>query len=719
MRPLRGPRPRGYNAAAGPTQGPEHGPKRVTRRSRIAGTDCRAGRAGAAVLWILAAALACGLAALLVAPPLAPWGGREAAPARTAEPAAPGSTASVGPPSEPGIAPPSPAPSGSEAIRSAPPADVAPARIAGRVEDPGGRAAGGARVCLARPAGPRPAEGDGELEAPAGPDGLAGPGGPGGQLGWGTAAVAARGAPLREVVAAADGSFEVPELAPGRVVLHAAHEGWAESESEELLLAAGEEGVGLVLVLRPAARIVGLALDEQGRPDAGREVRVTGASACGLPAPRRALADAEGAFELTDLAPATYVLQRVLRPGEGVEGDDSPERRRSLLRLRTATSVALRAGEVVHVTLGGPPAPAVRLWGFVVGAEPAAGPLFVGVRPSAPAPGAQLPFAPVDELGGYELLLEESGEHTVHLEGRGGTLLEQRVLVGASASQRLDLELGTASIHGHVVEESGAPVAGAEVALLARAADGAGNGGDRGPTLARRTEADAAGAFAFLSLAPGTYAVQARAPRAGAPGGPAPATVEGLAVGPGTRQDDVEVRLPATGALEVLALGPGGPLADARVQLVDARGRPPEARPARATDAQGRTLVAGLPAGAWLARASAGELVSAWSGPFEVAAGATSRAEVRLGAGARLSVEVRGTEAPGAWLLVRDPRGLELARLWVEHADPDVARTVGPLPPLPPGPCTVRLEDPGGRGSEQEVVLGAEDAWVALDLARG
>lgn len=64
------------------------------------------------------------------------------------------------------------------------------------------------------------------------------------------------------VLTAADGTFELPELEAGRYTLYARRQGYADSESVKLQVAAGESLAEIELVLRPGESLVGRVIEK-------------------------------------------------------------------------------------------------------------------------------------------------------------------------------------------------------------------------------------------------------------------------------------------------------------------------------------------------------------------------------------------------------------------------------------------------------------------------
>ena len=159
------------------------------------------------------------------------------------------------------------------------------ARVFGKVLDPRGGAAAGARVrCLASAIedltvqiGPLPLA----AEAAAMPSGA------------GRALGSTRG-----TVADKDGRFAVDDLIPGRYRVEVAHGGAEPLRSDEFVLAPGERRDVGKLALRPGFPVAGRVIDESGGPIDGARVVVGGVGASAASAGLFALTDAGGHFAL-------------------------------------------------------------------------------------------------------------------------------------------------------------------------------------------------------------------------------------------------------------------------------------------------------------------------------------------------------------------------------------------------------------------------------------
>ena len=207
-------------------------------------------------------------------------------------------------------------------VEVAPPAVLPPtvlelvrgARVTGRVLDPRGGPAAGARVrCIASSfedltvqIGPLP------LAAEA----AAMPSGAGRALGTTRLAVADR-----------DGRFVVTDLVPGRYRIEVGHPGAEPLRTGEFVFAPAEKRDAGVLSLRAGLPVVGRVMDEAGTAVEGARVVVGEAGAPAETAGLSALTDAEGRF-LFALPIGGYRLSATASgPGHGAEVDPGRSRR--------------------------------------------------------------------------------------------------------------------------------------------------------------------------------------------------------------------------------------------------------------------------------------------------------------------------------------------------------------------------------------------------------
>ena len=176
------------------------------------------------------------------------------------------------------------------------------ARVFGKVVDPRGATAAGARVrCLASAIE--------DLTVQIGPLPLAAeaasmPSGAGRALGTTRAAVADR-----------DGRFVIDDLIPGRYRVEVAHGGAEPFRSDEFVLAPGERRDVGKLALQPGFPVTGRVVDESGCPIDGARVVVGAGGASAASAGLVAVTDAGGSFALS--LPAGSYRLAASAPGRG------------------------------------------------------------------------------------------------------------------------------------------------------------------------------------------------------------------------------------------------------------------------------------------------------------------------------------------------------------------------------------------------------------------
>jgi protocatechuate 3,4-dioxygenase beta subunit len=346
----------------------------------------------------------------------------------------------------------------------------------------------------------------------------------------------------------AAGRFRLGGLRPGSAYrLNAGKTGYAPATAS--LPAAGPGGShgGLELVLGPGHRAFGSVVDLDEAPIAGARVILMPASRDDLaiarlslafdPAangpPFRALSDAGGRFELSNLPPGRYDLV-VAAPGFAVAmvpGVTMPE----------APSPAPLGTVLLE--------PALSLEGRTVDGDgaPLGG---VEVRAASPGSGADLLLqllaaAPGSEAvsgadGRFRLAGRRRGERLTLSASRRGYLQATAPGVEVPAPEPVVLVLArAASVAGEVDDPTGAPVAGAALHLCR----------DEGPPLPGRpaacpggalsTTADGEGRFRFDAAAPGRWTLTATA------AGWAPGRLEGIEVADGGEVAGLRVALAA------------------------------------------------------------------------------------------------------------------------------------------------------------------------------
>lgn len=309
------------------------------------------------------------------------------------------------------------------------------------------------------------------------------------------------------------GQFVLEGLRAGETLsLRVSRAGYAAVNLDPITVPAEEP---VTVVLRPAARVSGTVVDEDGSPVSGvsllltRDSRVLGA----------ATSDSVGRFAVEGVEPATLALT-AMAPGflPSVQSDLDVPQGGELADLE----VILERGAVLAGTVTAPsgePAPRARI--TVSG----------GGAPGSFA-GLGLSQAAADEDGHYRLEGVAEGERSVRVEWNGLPPAARSVEVRAGTN-RLDVQLeGGAAVSGRVVTSGGEPVEGAELRLAPlQEAGGAPPSATSAPD----------GSFRFAAVSPGRYRLQGARP--GYAGPPRDVEVAGEPV------SDLELRLDRGGAL--------------------------------------------------------------------------------------------------------------------------------------------------------------------------
>jgi protocatechuate 3,4-dioxygenase beta subunit len=364
-----------------------------------------------------------------------------------------------------------------------------------------------------------------------------------------------------------DGWFRVADLAPGQAVdLQVVRRGYGGAEVPGVVPPAEP----VTVTLQPAVRVSGRVVDPDAKPIAGAEVglmaeRQRGAFS-GTSFAGRTSSDDEGRFLFTDVDPGT------LRVSARAVGRQPAE----------LTGVQAVAGkDVADLELVLAPGAAVE--GRVVDGEgrPVAG---AWVRPvedrGVRTFGRISASATTDGDGRYVLDGLPTGPRSIAAEDDQGRRGVGEIDVRAGEN-RLDIRLsGGAEVAGRVVDAEGAPVAGAEVMLLA---------GGRGWTR-RQTTTGGDGGFRFEAVEDGEYRVRA-SKQGHATAESEPVRVAGAPVG------GLEVRLQAGGAIVGRVLGLEAD-ALARVEIAAARTQAMDYKPTR-VDYEGRYRIAPVAPGEW------------------------------------------------------------------------------------------------------------------------
>ncbi|MEZ6194326.1 MAG: sigma-70 family RNA polymerase sigma factor [Planctomycetota bacterium] len=510
---------------------------------------------------------------------------------------------------------------------------------------------------------------------------------------------ASRGQPVEVLTGAAaaealgrgdeSGWYLVRGLGSRRAALVVSATGYATRLAEDIALASGER-TQVDLALVPESRITGRVFDVAGEPVAGATVEVTrppeDEGPAGGPGIRirdrvavgTATSDADGAFEIAGLAAGGYLVGASRTPHVPAEP------RAVTLEVGSTAACELR------LAAGG------RIEGFVTDAagEPLVG-ATVRARPDRPAShGGDVEIevggvvengmvAVTDETGaygidglrpgGYRVALGTSGGATFRLERPDAAPRGEAVAVRAGEVARKDLTAPPVSRVVGIVLEAGRPVPGAKIRLL--------DAGNPFPLGAPETFCDEWGEFAFDLVEPGSWRLEAQAPR-----GPI-ATAVDVELGRGEIRR-LEITLPS-GAITGRVTRDGDPVAGVEVTVLRwAKGR--AIQPPRAimigvtagpggesaelmqmgnqldrvrTDADGRYRLPFLADGDYAVKISGQGLLNADRQPVAVKEGRETRGvDFAATKGASLTVSFRG---------LPEGRGLALVTLLAEGQTPE------------------------------------------------
>jgi protocatechuate 3,4-dioxygenase beta subunit len=476
-----------------------------------------------------------------------------------------------------------------------------------------------------------------------------------------------------------DGFFRIEDLRAGSLVnVSALRTGYAAGESKGVQVPAERP---VRIILQEVGALSGRVVDPDGKPIAGAWVRVDFRPLGGRPmrfsgAPQQDESDPEGNFRIQDVTPGPVDLA-AQAPG---------------WQAGTVAGLELRSGEEkrgVEIVLS----PAAILEGRVL-------------TPSGEAlPGAQvnLPFEESRGGGFHSATTDDEGRYVLESLPPGHRTLEASHPDYGMARRQAELRLGEntlditleggSEVSGRVVDETGTPVAGAQVWLASLGAS---------RPLSTMSQSD--GGFRFAAVTAGNYRAGvekegfARSERV-------PVTVSGSSVG------GLELRLTRGGALVGRITGVEAAELS-RVQIVAwGRGMPLGGR----VEPDGSYRIDRLGEGEWRVRAELPGTALYAEGEARLEPGASeARLDLEMERGLELSVRVRRNGAPvsGESLFLEGPA----RRRAIGETDAEGRYR---FPGLAAGSYRVQLEDSsGGPGHEERVDL-QTDREILIDLQTG
>ena len=411
----------------------------------------------------------------------------------------------------------------------------------------------------------------------------------------------------------ADGSFAIPNARPGILALSATAPGWAPSPELEIEATSGEVREGLLLVLRPAARLTG-EIHPDAAPIADREIDVHGRGE--LKFWKETYSDEAGRFSFEGLPPGEFIVS-LNAPWSDDPGDDW----RLQAAKRSEVVVTLTEGGSDHVVFGEPPSAAIVVRGRVT----VGGKVRVGLVVQCTCEDYRTAAA-CDGLGNYELQVERSGQHLFEVISRSNDRGEFRRSIGEKPSQREDFDLPAGAVAGILVDPEGRPPTRVSIDL-----DMVDENGEYLRRLASRDSATD-GSFRFDFLAPGRYRLRAAGPNRNGRGAQfACAIPESVLVEEGQCIEGLRVELGPGGMISGYVASPdGSPVDSAWLAVLDGREYPVIVAEVECDPTNGAYEVDGVPAGSFTVHAWTGQ-----GGPagveVDVSVGATSRMDLVVG----------------------------------------------------------------------------------------
>lgn len=491
---------------------------------------------------------------------------------------------------------------------------------------------------------------------------------------------------------AADGTFTLDGLTPGKVTMEARGAGFAP----RTLAATDVPASNVIVEMSAGGTLEGTVFDKDGRPLEGATV-IMQQGMMGTGFTRTATSDRAGVYRIERIPPGSFTAMML--------DSESP------MGMSGMKSVAIRDSETTRHDFGKPAAGSPVEGSVIADGKPMDGATVMLLG----GPGG-MQMAQTDATGRFRFDHAEAGEYSVMVQsgamGGGSQTTKVKVLADGTVAN-VSLELSTLAVEGTVVDaESGKPVAFAQAVLLA---SGGSAGASMEEVFARQKGqafSDASGRFRIAGAPKGSFTLRVTA------AGFAEAEIEGVSPG------GAAVRVSMSRGLEFTAtvLGPDGkPVASASVIPEDANGRQALAFDMTMTKTTGADGVARfrLQPGRYVLNVRAtGYPVAAF--PIDAA---QASATIRLEAGGTLDVVVRGAAgAPVANAAVRllDADGaamneaMTMSNFMGTGGTTDEqgrARRDG----LKPGKVTVIVKTPGGKETRAEAkIVAGETTTVEI-----
>ncbi len=376
-----------------------------------------------------------------------------------------------------------------------------------------------------------------------------------------------RGRRQRPAETDAEGRFEIADVEPGTLMLHAQAAGYQQGQLTGLEVPAGGELAGLEIVLRPGATVEGRVRDAAGEPVAGVKVGVVRMREGSYSSHSSGSeSDAEGRYRVEGLAPGPVTVTAE------VGGQRRASKQLEVRPGRQTVDLVLEEGLEVAGRVVDP------------AAEPVAGAL-VSLDPSGDVshrvfyPGSAQPVTSGAD-GGFRFIGVPAGRYSLGAIAEGFARLQRGEAVVVDGFDvtglTLHLERG-ATLSGRV---SGADLDElASIVLHVYGPDGD----------MRRARVDYEGRYRVESLGHGVWQVQARSTASGR------RVAASVVVAEGASEVELDLELGTGFTLSGVALADGAPLVGARIFATGEERNMGQAM----TDSQGRFRIEQLAAGSY------------------------------------------------------------------------------------------------------------------------
>jgi protocatechuate 3,4-dioxygenase beta subunit len=526
------------------------------------------------------------------------------------------------------------------------------------------------------------------------------------------------------VASAADGSFEITGLPPGRIELKATHRDHASARSKRLELSAGQMLEGVEILMSGGGVLAGRVRLSPGQDPKGWQVIANLEMQAATYATEL---DAEARFRIEHIDAGRYDVQAMeIAAIESSQADSRDELRSGksldigkLIREMQDHVVTARAqvrdGETTEIELDATELDTGEgelVVAIDVGGEALAeGMVELTQQDDTRGEGVKIGF-----VNAGEVVFRGLRSGLVRLQLRSGIAFDP---VGDPTSFEIDTSKGPlrrswslpgGRIAGRVVDDAqGEPLAGAVVRLVSADAGKEGRGRDAGFALTQKD-----GSFAFRGLGEGTFTVFAddlllRAGREQMTG-----RIDGIRLAGGESRTGLELRARRGSGIRVAVVDESGrPVAHARVLAVGKDGEPIGTLPFAITDDDGTADLASLPAGPARVVAWVSELAPGASELQTLAEDARAEFRVVLAQGTATSVQIldaEGKPLQGAAVSVRFAAGPWLpAQLFGRAVDAAGRLELGPMPR---GKVEFSVTHPRARFTAQREVSGSRAAFV-------